>query len=196
MQVFGINIWQMAFYLLLIGIALTVIPIVFAFQKRIKLDKPNYWFKEADFLGDQKERLIVNESRIHGTLLYWKNQAAAHKKLHDANIFWGLIASVSLPVLVQFYDKNDIWATTFMTVMTFWTGLIFAIDFTFKSESKYQGFRASESDYYDITRVLLDTPERDKEKIEKLVNEYIETVEKIRKMARRIETGIPPSVKL
>ncbi|MES2328183.1 MAG: hypothetical protein V4539_01185 [Bacteroidota bacterium] len=192
----NINLWQIGFMALMLGILLTTIPIIFAFRKKIKLDKPKFWFKEADFLGDLRVRLIATEGRIQGTLIYWKNQAAAHRILHTANIFWGLIASVSLPVLVQFYDKNDAWASSFMTVMTFWTGLIFAISYTLKSESKYQGFRATESDFYDITRQLLDTPERDEEKLEQLVNDYIKTVEEIRKMARRIETGIPPSVRL
>lgn len=191
-----VNLWQLGLFALIAGIVLTIIPLIFAFRKRIKLDKPKFWFKEANFFGDQKERLIATEGRIQGTLVYWKNNAAAQRMLYTANIFWGLIAAVSLPVLIQFYEKSDNWSLSFMTVLTFWTGLIFAISHTLKSESKYQGFRATESDFYDITRELLDTPERDKAKLRLLVNEYIETVEKIRKVARRIETGIPPSARL
>lgn len=190
-----IILWKYGLVALLIAIVVTTIPIVLAFMKKVKLDKPKYWFDEADFFGDQKERLKATEGRIQGTLVYWKNQAAAYRLLHNANIFWGLIAAVSLPILVQFYDKTEFWSLAFMTVLTFWTGLIFAIAHTLKSESKYQGFRATESDFYDLTRELLDTPERDPEELKKLVNDYILTVEKVRKVARRIETGIPPSVK-
>ena len=191
-----IILWKYGLVALLIAIVLTIIPIVLAFMKKVKLDKPKYWFDEADFFGDQKERLKATEGRIQGTLVYWKNQAEAYRLLHTANIFWGLIAAVSLPILVQFYDKTEFWSLAFMTGLTFWTGLIFAIAHTLKSESKYQGFRATESDFYDLTRELLDTPERDSEALKKLVNDYILTVEKVRKVARRIETGIPPSVRL
>ena len=190
------NIWQVGFFVLVLGIIITIIPILIAFQKKIKLDKPSKWFNEANYLGDLKDRLIANESRIQGTLLYWKNKAAAHRMLHNANIFWGLIAAVSLPVLIQYYNTEDIWSHTFMTVLTFWTGLVFAFSHTLKSEEKYQGFRATESEYYDITRELLDTPERDSKELEVLVNEYIVTVEKIRKVARRVETGSPPSARI
>ena len=82
----NINLWQIGFFVIITGIVLTIIPIAL-FKKRIKLDKPKFWFKEADFLGDNKERLIVNEGRIQGTLIYWKNKAAAHRMLYNANIY-------------------------------------------------------------------------------------------------------------
>ncbi len=191
-----INLWKYGFILIIIGIVMTIIPIMYAFFKRIKLDKPKFWFEEANFLGKNKERLIACEGRIQGTLIFWKNKAEAHRKLHIANVLWGLISAVSLPVLIQFYDKTDSYSLTFMTVLTFWTGLIFAISHTLKSESKYQGYRSTESDYYDSTRELLDTPERDEKKLEHLVNEHIDIVEKIRQVARGIETGTPPSARI
>lgn len=192
----NMNLWQIGLLTLIVGIVITLIPIIRAFLKKIKLDKPKSWFNDADYFGDLKNRLIANENRIKGTLVYWKNKAAAHRMLHNANIFWGLISSVSLPVLIQYYDASDIWSHSFMTVLTLWTGLIFAISHTLKSEEKYQGFRATESDYYDITRELLDSSERDPQKLEELVHDYFEIVEKIRKVARRVETGSPPSVRI
>lgn len=190
------NSWLIGLCILVIGIILTIVPIVLAFMKKVRLDKPESWFNEANHFGDLKERLIANEKRILGTLIYWKNQATAHKKLHSSNTFWGIISAVSLPVLIQFYDETDFWSLAFMTVLTFWTGILFAISHTLKSEEKYQGFRATESEYYDITRELLDTPFRKKEELEKLVNTYFETVEKIRKVARNVETESPPSARI
>ena len=192
----NINFWQIGLALLAIGIILTIIPIVAAFMKKVKLDKPKSWFNEANHLGELKERLLANENRIQGTLIYWKNQAAAHKKLHTSNTFWGIISAVSLPVLIQYYEDTNIWSHAFMTILTFWTGILFAISHTFKSEEKYQGFRATESEYYDITRELLDTPIKAESELEKLVNDYFETVEKIRKVARNVETESPPSARI
>lgn len=190
------NLWQIGLIILMIGILITIIKIVVAFTKKIELEKPKSWFNEATFFGDLKGRLIANEQRIIGTLIFWKNKAYAHKILHSSNILWSLISAVSLPVLIQFYDDTDIWSKTFMTVLTFWTGTLFAFSHTLKSEVKYQGFRATESEYYDITRELLDTPIRDINELEKLVNEYFETVEKIRKIARKVETEAPPTIKI
>ena len=192
----NINLWQIGLIILITGIILTIIPIVLAFMKKVKLDKPKSWFNEANHFGNLKERLIANENRIQGTLIYWKNQAAAHQKLHNSNIFWGIISAVSLPVLIQYYEDTNIWSHAFMTILTFWTGILFSVSHTFKSEEKYQGFRATESEYYDITRELLDTPIKEENKLEKLVNEYFEVVEKIRKIARKVETESPPSVRI
>ncbi len=165
-------------------------------MKRVKLDKPKSWFEEADNFGSLKDRLIANEDRIKGTLIFWKNKATAHKLLHDSNIFWGLISAVSLPVLIQYYDVNNIWSHAFMTILTFWTGLLFAISHTLKSEEKYQGFRATESEYYDATRQLLDTSVKDEQELEVMVNGYFDIVEKIRKIARKVETESPPSARI
>lgn len=192
----NIDFWKIGFIFLILGIIITIIPIVLAFNKKIKLDQPKFWFEEATYFGDLKDRLIKNESRIQGTLIFWKNKAAAHRLLHSANVFWGLIAAVSLPVLIQYYNGDENWARIFMTVLTFWTGLIFAFSHTLKSEEKYQGFRSTESEYYDITRELIDTSERDPEELKILVNEYFAQVERIRKVARKVETGSPPSSRI
>jgi hypothetical protein len=87
------------------------------------------------------------------------------------NAFRG--ATKPLTLNFSFYDK------TYSYLLIFWTGLIFAISHTLKSGSKYQGYRFTESDYYDSIRELLDTPERDDKKLEDLVNAHIEIVEKI-----------------
>jgi len=192
----NIDLWKIGLIVLICGIILTIVPIVFAFMKKVKLDKPKNWFNEANHFGILKERLIANENRIQGTLIFWKNQAAAHKLLHSSNTFWGIISAVSLPVLIQYYDDTDLWSHAFMTILTFWTGILFAVSHTFKSEEKYQGFRATESEYYDITRELLDTPIKEESELKILVNEYFATVEKIRKVARMVETESPPSARI
>ncbi|NET25963.1 hypothetical protein [Okeania sp. SIO1I7] len=188
-----INPWAIGVIILCIGIFITIVPIIRAFLKKIDLDSAGTWFDNANNLGEEQERLKEHFSRIKGTLVYWKNQAAAYQRLDSARVIWSLISAISLPVLIQFYDATDKLAVSFMTLLTTWTGLIVTVAYTFKAEEKYQGFRQQESDYYDISRTLLDFPNSDPQLLKQQVDEYIQKVADIRKFARRIETGSPPS---
>ena len=185
--------WQGGVAVLSIAIVATIFPVVLAFLGFGELYNPGEWFDTAEQLGDQQKRIIEHYSRIQGTLRFWKSKSAAHYRLHFARIIWSLVAAVSLPVLVQVYDKADTWSVLFMTLLTTWTGLIVALAFTLKSEQKYQGFRQQESDFYDTSRELLDFAKRDDPDLEKRVDEYIKTVNSIRKIGRRVETSSPPS---
>jgi hypothetical protein len=100
---------------------------------------------------------------------------------------------VILPVLIQRFERNNAWSVLFMTVLTTWTGLIVALSYTFKSEEKYQGLRQQESDFYDVSRRLLDSVSPGDPDLTKKVNDYIDVVSLIRRTARRVETGSPPS---
>lgn len=188
-----INLWKLAFIALTIGAVITLIPIALAFFKKVKLHKSPKWFGEADALGDQKQRMIDHELRMEGTLLYWKNKAFTHHRIHIARIIWSLLSAVSLPALIQFYDRQNLWSVAFMTGLTTWTGFVVASAYALKSELIYQGFRQCESDYYDMARELLDWPEKDPDKIKERVNAFIYEVEIIRAKCRKIETGNPPS---
>jgi hypothetical protein len=106
---------------------------------------------------------------------------------------WSLISGVSLPLLVQRFDKNAPGAILFMTVFTTWTGLISVLAYTFKSEEKYQGFRQQESDFYDEGRRLLDFADPTDPKFAEAVEAYIKIIDRVRKVGRRVETGSPPS---
>ena len=57
-----------------------------------------------------------------------------------------------------------------------------------------QNIDKQESDYYDLSRTLLDFPSQTPEILKQQVDEYIEKVADIRRFARRIETGSSPSV--
>ncbi|GIE95535.1 hypothetical protein [Paractinoplanes rishiriensis] len=58
---------------------------------------------------------------------------------------------------------------------------------------QYQGLRQQESDFYDCTRDLLDNASDDPKELKKQVDSYIEMVNRIRKVGRRVETSSPPS---
>ena len=186
-------LWEYFFYLIILGAIITMVPIVLAFLKKVKLNKVPRWFGEADSFEEQKDRLVSHELRIEGTLVYWKNKAAAHHRLHVARVSWSLMSAVTLPVIVQFFDKTDPWSIAFLTALTVFSGFIVALSYAMKSEEMFRGFRECESDYYDVARGLLDhsgsTPDDRKEQ----VDNFFKTVERIRKAGRKVETSRPPS---
>lgn len=185
--------WQAGVAMLAVSIAATIAPIVFSFLNFAGLNDPGDWFDKATNLGNEQQRLAAHYSRIRGTLQFWKNKAAAHHRLHLARVFWSLLSAVILPVLIQLFNRTNGWSVLFMTVLTTWTGLIVALAYSFKSEEKYQGLRQQESDFYDVSRELLDSTFKDNAELTEKVNKYIETVSSIRRTARRVETGSPPS---
>ena len=131
--------------------------------------------------------------RIEGTLIYWKNKASAYEILNNSRIMWSLVSSGLVPVLLQVFDRNDIFATIFMVSFTTWTGFIVIASYSRKAEEKYRGFRQVESAYYDLRRHILDFPESDEQALKKQVDIYLSQVEQIRDVARKIvETGSPP----
>ena len=185
--------WQALFALVIVGALVTMIPIIAAFMKQVKLDKARIWFKETEIFEEQQSRLAAHEERILGTLVYWKNKAAAHHRLHSASVIWSLISAVSLPVLVQFYDANDTWSVAFLTAMTVFSGFVVALSHALKSEEMSRGFRECESDYYDCARALLDNPANTVDERNTQVDKFIETVRAIRMAGRKVETNRPPS---
>lgn len=185
--------WQAGVAVLVISIGSTLAPILFSFLNFAQLNDPGDWFNTASQLGNEQARVEAHYSRIRGTLRFWKNKAAAYHRLHLARVYWSLLSAVALPVLIQHFDRANKWSVLFMTILTTWTGLVVAISYTFKSEEKYQGLRQQESDFYDVSRKLLDTVVPGDPDLTDKVNKYIETVSSIRRTARRVETGSPPS---
>lgn len=185
--------WFVALSVLIVGILTTIVSLAEAFLNQVRLDEAPKWIEQATNLGGQKQRVLEHYERLKGTLVYWKNDAAAHNRLHNARVFWSLLSAVLLPVLVRLYDGTEQWSLIFMTVFTTWTGLIVALAYTFKSEQRYQGMRQQESDYYDLARRLLDFADSNDPDIKDVVDQYIADTEAIRQMARRVETGAPPS---
>ena len=188
------TLWFAGWVVLMSAVLITVVPVVYAFMKRIKLETPEAWLPESDAFTNQLGRLKDHEARIQGTLSYWKNKAAAQKRLHLARVIWSLASAVSLPVLIQVYDRQEFWANVFMTSLTFWTGFIVAVAHTFKSEQQFIGFRQCESDYYDLARALLDFPQDTEEGRIKQVDDFFRKVVKVRKAGRRVEIGAPHSI--
>ncbi len=185
--------WISGTVVLLVAILITTLPIGQAFLNQVAIDAAPKWIEDANNLGPQKQRVQDHYARMKGTLVFWKNKAAAHDRLDSARVVWSLLSAVLLPVLVQIYDARRFWAVVFMTLLTTWTGFVVALAYTLKSEQLYQGMRQQESDFYDLARHLLDFADPNDPNLQATVDQYIADAENIRQTARRVETGSPPS---
>ena len=147
--------WQAGTAALCVAIVGTIVPIVWGFSGYAVLNSSGDWFDSVDELSEFKTRLMSNYSRIRGTLIYWKSKAGAHQRLYYAQVLWGSLTGISLPVLIQFFDKASEWPTLFLTILTTWNGVLLVLAYTLQSRELYRGFRQQESDFYDESRRLL-----------------------------------------
>lgn len=193
------DLWHVGVAVLSAAILFTLVPLLFSVFNFSDLNPPGDWFDTADYLGADQARVLSHYTRIYGALRYWKNKAAMYNRLHSARVIWSLISAVSLPVLVQRYDRGNVWASFFMTELTTWTGLLVSLAYTLKAEERYQGLRQQESDFYDASRKFLDEAAAARmrgvgdDEIHRLCDSYILEIRAVRRVARRIETGSPPS---
>ena len=50
------DIWVLLFLAVIVGAIVTIVPIVMAFLKKVKLHKVSKWFEEANDFKEQKQR--------------------------------------------------------------------------------------------------------------------------------------------
>ena len=185
--------WQAGTLALSIAIIGTTVPIIWGFLGYATLHPPGDWFDSSKELTEYRTRLVSHYSRISGTLVYWKTKAAAHQRLYYSQVIWASMSGVTLPVLIQYFEKSSQWPTVFLTILTTWNGILLVLAFTLNSRELYRGFRQQESDFYDESRRLLNKARHDDPELHDKVEEYINLVASIRRVGRRIETGTPPS---
>lgn len=190
-----IDLWLIGIVIVIFFIVVNIIVLLKALFKKVNLNKVKYWFKDNDNLRKEKQRLEEHESRFSGTLIFWKNKAALHNRLAMSRIYWGLISSILIPVLIQYYKNENVNANIFMTLLSTWVSIITILSFTFKSDEKYRGFRQCESDYYDLARELLDNISPDDSTFNKQVEDFILLSSQIRRLGRAIETDSAISIK-
>lgn len=187
------NPWFYAMIVLYVAIVANIIPVVLAFLKKIDLNAAGKWFDDADYFEENKIRLQDSFGRIRGTLVFWKNQAAAYKMLDNSRVLWSLISSGLVPVLLQAFDRTDTYATVFMVSFTTWTGFIVILAYSRKAEERYRGFRMVESAYYDLCRHILDFPATGPNGKKEQIDLFLRQVEHLRDVGRKVvETGSPP----
>ncbi|MCW5203796.1 hypothetical protein VU12_12775 [Desulfobulbus sp. US4] len=92
-----------------------------------------------------------------------------------------------IPILTNGISENNYSKLT-VTVISAVTAILLAFHKGFKAEDNFKSFRHGESEFYDLYRRLLDTPEalgaNEKEQIENYFNE----TEAIRRFVRNAET--------
>lgn len=191
----NIGIWSILSILLFTSIAINFGILMKAGLKKVRLEKPNVWFDNSSrFNENQKLMLKEHQDMIAGTLVFWKNKASLYNRLNLSKIYWGILTPIIFPVLIQFFDKSDVWAVIFMSVLSIWTAILISVAEALKSETKYRGYRQCESDYYDLCRELLDSASRNNEERNLQLKDFFETARRIRRIGRATETDSPISI--
>src|SRR5262245_43226981 len=88
------------------------------------------------FSGRSKTMLGQHEQRIHGTLLFWKNQAAKYRSLHLYVLLWTIPSAIIIPILTQASDGSTA-AKTLVTVVSGYTAILLAFHRAFRVEANF-----------------------------------------------------------
>lgn len=182
------SVW-LVFVLVYIFLAvITFLPTFLAIFRKVKLFDGGAAFKESTQFSDAaKSKLIQHDSRIQGTLIFWKNEAEKYRNFHYYSLVWTILSSILIPVLAQVIT-DDPFSRLLITVISVHISLLLAFHRAFKVDKNFQAFREGESEFYDLRRRLLDRPHVFGTTEKKQLDFYFEQVEKVRKFVRNAET--------
>lgn len=187
--------WDYAIIFYLILAITSFLPILKAILRKVKLNPDGQSYAESPFFDEkEKERLIQHYSRINGTLSYWKNQAEKYRRFNNYSLVWSISISISIliPIIsLQIGEGNSNW---FLTIISTHIALILGFHKGLKVEKNYQAFRLAESEFFDLRRELLDTPEKFGSTPKEQIDNFFLKVQSIRKNARQSEIDNTPSV--
>lgn len=172
-----------------IGLALvSFVPVVIAMLKKVKLHPGGETFSESPYFSESNKKLLQQLfTRLHGTLIFWKNKAEWHKRFHYYTLFWTIPVSILIPIISQTVDTT-FEAKLFLTIISTHTALLIAFHRALKIENNFKAFRHGESEFYDLYRRLLDRPNCFGSTEEKQLETYFIDVENIRRAVRIAET--------
>jgi hypothetical protein len=178
-----------------IGLALvSFIPVVIAMLKKVKLHPGGETFSESPYFTDANKKLLQQHfTRLHGTLIFWKNKAEWHKRFHYYTLFWTIPVSILIPIITQTVDTT-FEAKLFLTIISTHTAILIAFHRALKIENNFKAFRHGESEFYDLYRRLLDRPISFGATEKKQIETYFIEVENIRKAVRIAETDNLPMI--
>jgi len=178
-----------------IGLALlSFIPVVIAMLKKVKLHLGGETFSESPYFTNENKKLLQQHfTRLHGTLVFWKNKAEWHKRFHYYTLFWTIPVSILIPIITQTVDTT-FEAKLFLTVISTHTALLIAFHRALNVENNFKAFRHGESEFYDLYRRLLDRPISFGATEEKQLETYFIEVENIRRAVRISETDNLPMI--
>jgi hypothetical protein len=187
------NVWPAAVIVYIAVAFLTFLPTLNAMRKRVPLFPGGSSFEDSPHFSDEAKKLLAqHESRIQGTLVFWKNEAEKYRNFHYYSVSWTIFASTLIPILTQVIT-DDPYSKLLLTIISTHSVLLLAFHRGFKVDKSFQAFRSGESDYYDLRRRLLDRPKSfgmdEKEQLE----QYFADVEALRKFVRSSETDNTPA---
>ena len=186
--------WDIALLIYLAAAIITFIPVLFAIFKKVKLKPGGDTFKDSPHFSDQnKLKLQQHYSRLQGTLVFWKNEAAWYKRFHYYTLIWTIPVSILIPIISQSLDGTNV-SKLFLTVISSHVALLIGFHRAFKVESNFRAFRNGESEFYDLYRRLLDRPTSFGETEQQQIENYFIEVEFIRKAVRVAETDNLPII--
>ncbi len=182
------NIWLVLLIIYITLAAVTFLPTLFAISRKVKLFEGGTAFKESSaFSDDAKSKLVQHDSRIQGTLIFWKNEAEKYRNFHYYTLIWTTLSSTVIPILAQTITQ-DFYSKLLITFISSHIAVLLAFHRAFKVDKNFQAFRQGESEFYDLRRRLLDRPHTFGANEKKQLDSYFEQVEIIRKFVRNAET--------
>lgn len=186
--------WTIATICFALLAILTFIPVLNALIQKVNLHPGGESFAESKYFNQENKKLLQQHySRLHGTLIFWKNKAEWHKRFHYYTLCWTIPTSILIPIISQTINTT-FESKLFLTIISTHTALLIAFHRALKIENNFKAFRQGESEFYDLYRRLLDRPKcfGDTEEIQ--IENYFIEVESIRKAVRNAETDNLPII--
>lgn len=186
--------WTIAIICYIMLILLTFIPVLTALFKKVKLHPGGETFSESPYFSDSNKELLQQHfSRLHGTLIFWKNKAEWHKRFHYYTLCWTIPVSILIPIITQTLDSS-VESKLFLTIISSHIALLIGFHRALNIENNFKAFRHGESEFYDLYRRLLDRPTTFGNGEQEQLDTYFTEVEKIRRAVRIAETDNFPMV--
>ncbi|HPL67078.1 MAG TPA: hypothetical protein PLG94_11145 [Smithellaceae bacterium] len=167
---------------------LTVIPAMWPVVFGQQLHASGPWVNTAIEFNDlQKKKLQDHYERLRGTLGFWKSRAAGYRRFHYYCIYWTILSSWAVP-LISATASPVIESKWLLTVISSHVALALSFYRGLGAHDKMKLFRHGESEYYDLTRTLLDTPSDLGTTTDEQLENYFKKAAQIRQYVRHAET--------
>ncbi len=187
------DLWILLIIAYIVLAIATFIPTFLAIIRKVELNPNGKSFSESDYFNENnKKRLEQHYSRLNGTLIFWKNQAAKYKRFQHYTLGWIIPIGILIPILIQAIDSTT--SKFFVTLISSHIAILTAFHKGIKVENNIKAYRLGESEFYDCYRKLLDTPEHFGKTEDEQIETYFKKVESIRKLVRNAETDNMPSI--
>jgi hypothetical protein len=188
--------WLLANWSYILISLLGLIPTLKKLFLKIELKPGGATFIDSNQFSEPiKKKLKDHYSRLQGTLLFWKKQAAIYTKFHYYCAFSTIVSSSILPFIAtiapQTPGSNSKWL---VVIISSHVALSIGFHKGLKISEGMKGFRQGESEFYDLYRRLLDRPHLFGTNEIEQMNTYFAEVERIRQQVRNTETESTPDI--